>query len=270
MIVPARSRSAAAGLEAGAARAAALAVAHPQAGELLAFAEGLLRAQAGAACALLALHGVEPLAGDLAHDLERAAAPLLDVPRFAARAGPEPLAGAARARLSEDGTALRARLALIWDGGRPPVHDYLSRALLRPYAEVLRALGIDPGRGRTRGRCPFCGGAPAVGCRRGGGEGAGAARSLVCALCGLEWSFARILCPCCFEDDPGKLPAFTAAAHPTVRVEACETCRRYVKSLDLSSDARAVPEVDDLLSLALDLWADEQGFARLEPGLAGA
>ena len=31
----------------------------------------------------------------------------------------------------------------------------------------------------------------------------------------------------------------------------------------------AIPEVDDLVSLAMDLWAQEQGFARLEPGLAG-
>lgn len=31
----------------------------------------------------------------------------------------------------------------------------------------------------------------------------------------------------------------------------------------------AVPEVDDLLSMSLDLWAGSEGFTRLEPGLAG-
>jgi formate dehydrogenase maturation protein FdhE len=54
-----------------------------------------------------------------------------------------------------------------------------------------------------------------------------------------------------------------------VRVEACETCHRYVKSIDLSEDARPIPEVDDLVSLSMDLWAAEQGFTRIEPGLAG-
>jgi FdhE protein len=54
-----------------------------------------------------------------------------------------------------------------------------------------------------------------------------------------------------------------------VRIEACETCHRYVKSLDLSEDARPIPEVDDLASLSMDLWAAEQGFERIEPGLAG-
>jgi formate dehydrogenase maturation protein FdhE len=42
-----------------------------------------------------------------------------------------------------------------------------------------------------------------------------------------------------------------------------------VKSIDLTLDARPIPEVDDLLSIALDLWAGEQGFTRIEPGLAG-
>jgi formate dehydrogenase maturation protein FdhE len=42
-----------------------------------------------------------------------------------------------------------------------------------------------------------------------------------------------------------------------------------VKSLDLSQDARPLPEVDDIVSLSMDLWALEQGYSRLEPGLAG-
>jgi FdhE protein len=92
---------------------------------------------------------------------------------------------------------------------------------------------------------------------------------LGCALCGTEWMFQRILCPSCFEEDPRRLPSFSSDRHVNVRVEACETCRRYVKSLDLSLDARPIPEVDDLLSISLDLWASEEGFTRLEPGLAG-
>jgi FdhE protein len=104
---------------------------------------------------------------------------------------------------------------------------------------------------------------------RGARESEGAARSLVCGLCGLEWSFNRILCPACFENDPQKLPHFTEASHTTVRIEACETCGRYVKAIDLGKDARAVPEVDDLRSISVDLWAMEQGYARIDPGLAG-
>ena len=97
----------------------------------------------------------------------------------------------------------------------------------------------------------------------------GAHRNLACGLCGEEWRFQRILCPACFEEDARKLPSFQSEPHPSVRIEACETCRRYVKSIDLSEDARPIPEVDDLASLSMDLWAREQGYERIEPGIAG-
>jgi len=54
-----------------------------------------------------------------------------------------------------------------------------------------------------------------------------------------------------------------------VRIEACETCRRYVKSIDMTTDARPIPEIDDLLSLSMDLWAVDEGYTRIEPGMAG-
>jgi len=66
-----------------------------------------------------------------------------------------------------------------------------------------------------------------------------------------------------------KLPSFQSERYPATRIEACETCRRYVKSIDLTVDGRAIPEVDDVVSLSMDLWAAGEGFPRLEPGLAG-
>ena len=42
-----------------------------------------------------------------------------------------------------------------------------------------------------------------------------------------------------------------------------------MKSIETTLDARAVLEIDDLVSIALDLWAVEEGFTRAEPGLAG-
>ena len=97
----------------------------------------------------------------------------------------------------------------------------------------------------------------------------GARRIFGCALCGQEWQANRGRCPCCGEENPEKLPSFQEDAHPLVRIEACDTCRRYVKSIDQTLDARSIPAVDELLSLAMDLWAREAGYIRLEPGLAG-
>lgn len=251
-------------LEAHAARAEGLISTAASDAEPLRFAAGLLRGQASVADRLKD----RTLCGDLAADIGTILRPASAVLRFASEHGPSRIAEESRSRAAEDERTASERLLLYWSGDRTTAEDYLSRALLRPYAEVLRELGATPKRSRAPGRCPYCSGPPGIGRRR-GGEAQGAARSLLCALCGLEWELPRIVCSSCAEADPQKLPSFTSPSHPLVRIEACETCRRYVKFLDTTLDERIVPEVDDLLSLALDLWAVQEGFERLEPGLAG-
>ena len=216
------------------------------------------------------LHTRRALTGRLAEDLaglvEASGALLL----FAAENGPAGLADAARSRSSEPKSSLGARLLVSWGADRVTTeHDYLSRALLRPYVEVLADLGIAPDRPLRTGRCPFCGGAPWIAARRSAMDEDGASRLLGCALCGGEWAIARIRCPPCSEESPERLPSFQSDTYPAARIEACETCRRYVKSIDLTLEGRAIPEVDDLLSLGMDFWAATQGFHRVEPGLAG-
>lgn len=215
------------------------------------------------------LHAEEPLTGHLAEDAERFLdqAPLLL--RYAAESGPEALSSEARERQKDLASTSRTRLLVYWAGDLPSSEDYLSRAILRPYVEFLRSVSIAPDRVHRRGQCPFCGCAPWISARREGSLMEGAKRTLGCALCGGEWLFGRILCPSCFEEEPHKLPSFRDEKHPAIRIDACDTCHRYVKSLDLSEDARPIPEVDDLATLAMDLWAIEQGYTRIEPGLAG-
>jgi FdhE protein len=186
-----------------------------------------------------------------------------------ATAGPLELAQEARSRLGDDAQTARTRLLVYWSGDPEARSDYLSRALLKPWVEILASERRAPVRDRRAGSCPFCGGLPWISSRRTLPETHGAARSLVCALCAGNWEFARIRCASCGEADPEKLPVFHDPGNSAVRIEACETCKRYLKSIDLSVDARPIPEVDDLTSLALDLWAAEQGYERIEPGLAG-
>lgn len=256
-------------MERRAARADALAPTSTSAGDPLRFAAGLYRAQAALAGEIEALHGRRPLSGAVSRDCERFVDASRDVLRFAARSGPAALAEQAQARAEEERPVAISRLLVWWRGDRETSEDFLSRAVLRPYAEVLAALRINPDRQHRSGYCPFCGGPPWIAARRSPGNMEGAQRFLGCALCGGEWPLARIHCPSCEEEHPEKLPSFQSDAHPSVRIEACETCHRYVKSIDLTVDLRPIPEVDDLLSLAMDVWAIEQGFTRIEPGLAG-
>ena len=250
-------------------RAQALSGAHEAAREPLRFAAGLYRAQAVAAAALAAEHAARPFRGELGHDVQRLLEPARGVLRFAAECAPAPLAAEARARLAEDPARAGERLRAYWEGRAAP--DYLSRALLRPWAEVLGQAGVRLERGGEPGpaRCPRCRGGPWVASRREEPSTQGAARYLHCAQCGGEWGVSRILCPACGETDPKKLPSFQVEAYPEARIEACDGCHHYVKSIDLTLDARRLPEVDELASLALDLWAAEQGYRRIEPGLAG-
>lgn len=253
------------GLELRSARAEALAADAPAARETLLFAATLFRAQAALA------KGIESivLTGRFEDDVDRLLPLTESLLRIVADRGPDLLIEQSLARLDDDSSTARTRLSLYWTGDVSAREDYLSRAILRPYVEVLRAQGATPDRLHRPRHCPFCGGAAMVSTRRTPPDSEAGIRLLHCALCALEWNINRICCPACGEDDPYKLPVYRSDPHPAVRIEACETCRRYVKSIDLTLDARPIAEVDDLLSLSMDLWAMEEGLTRIEPGLAG-
>ena len=112
---------------------------------------------------------------------------------------------------------------------------------------------------------PACGDRPVVGVLR--EEGHGARRSLACGRCATEWAYTRLSCPGCGEHRFESLPVYTAEQFGHIRVEACDSCRRFLKTVDLTKDGLAVPLVDDLASLSLDLWARSQGYERLRPNL---
>jgi FdhE protein len=66
-----------------------------------------------------------------------------------------------------------------------------------------------------------------------------------------------------------KLPVYTAGQFEHVRVEACDSCRTYIKSVDLTRNGLAVPIVDELATVPLNIWAEEHGYTKLQPNLLG-
>jgi FdhE protein len=62
---------------------------------------------------------------------------------------------------------------------------------------------------------------------------------------------------------------FTAAEFDYVRLDACDTCHAYIKSIDLSKNGKAVPVVDELASVSLNLWAQENNYHKIQPNLFG-
>ena len=188
-----------------------------------------------------------------------------------------------------------------WTGGeeQPMVDRYIARAALGP---VLEALGPEVAASciglRDQQHCPFCGGAPQLSYFAVAGEDlAAGGRFLSCARCHASWGYPRMTCAGCGESSTSRLPIFSEegttsgergsvvrglpvgpngsngsapkAIFPHVRIEACETCRHYLLNVDLAADPAAVPVVDDLDALPLDLYARERGFSKITPNLMG-
>ena len=90
---------------------------------------------------------------------------------------------------------------------------------------------------------------------------------MICSFCLAEWQFRRILCPSCGEENNAKLPVFTAAELEHVRVECCDTCKHYLKTVDLTRNGLANPVIDEMAAVQLDLWAQEHGYSKLQLNL---
>jgi formate dehydrogenase accessory protein FdhE len=143
----------------------------------------------------------------------------------------------------------------------------LAWIFLQPYAEYLathRENTIVDGAPST---CPLCGGRPVVGVLR--SEGDGAKKSLICMLCAHEWNFRRIYCPACGEEREPQMAFYSAPEIAHVRVDVCDTCHTYLKTIDLTKTGLAVPVVDELATIPLDLWAREHGYQKLQINLLG-
>jgi FdhE protein len=184
--------------------------------------------------------------------------------------GPAPLAAGAREIGARSDDERRDLLNAFWDrfgGADLPAgpEQFFARAFLQPYAEFVRLRSDLRWEGYQQSLCPFCGRTPGVGVLRPLGDGG--QRSLVCSFCQAEWEFRRIVCAGCSEEDHRKLPVYTADELPHVRVECCDTCRRYLKTVDLTKNGLAEPVVDEIAAVPLDLWAQERGYAKLQPNL---
>ena len=114
--------------------------------------------------------------------------------------------------------------------------------------------------------CPVCGGPPqaSVIAEASGEFMAGSPRSLVCGRCANWWSFPRVTCVGCGEQDPRRIETYFDEDRPWARVDTCTTCGAYVKTFDLRAPGSVdvVPLVDDVATLSLDIWARDRGLTR--------
>lgn len=135
------------------------------------------------------------------------------------------------------------------------------------FARVLRRQDPEPARVVETGVCPRCGDLPQSACLR--PEGHGTAFFLVCSQCRNEWQFPRAHCPACGETDAERIAYYTAEGLPHIQTRVCESCSRYLHVVHLEKEPGAIPDVDEVAALTMDVWAWEQGWEKIRPNLIG-
>jgi hypothetical protein len=249
-------------------RAAELRRLHPHAEELLALYEALVEPQRAA---YEAAERERPGPDELPAYVAGAALP--GILGATLRAGPDKLRSAALGRFHD--ADLPDLISRWLSGGELPATDrFLARAATAPVLEALpglaraaRRLPMEP----AAHHCPNCGGPPQLAYFGVAGEAlVTAPRYLLCSICSQGWEYPRMVCAGCGSNDSAKLPIFADSDRfPNVRGDACEVCRRYLLTVDLPKDPGAIPVVDELAALPLDLFIRERGFTKITSNLMG-
>ena len=237
--------------------------------EILTFYAKVLRSQKEVDEFLRSRSGWLP-SGSLAADLPLVRECVAVVLRTVEANGPPSLADEARGLMSAP-RAVDEMLLEYWNS--PSDTQFFAKVILQPYMRWLAMSGghpFDREFENSERRCPFCGGMPQVSflkIKEATSESGN--RDLVCATCTINWSYRRVACAYCGEEQPTKLGYFHTPEYDHIRIEACDTCKRYIKGVDLARLGFAVPLVDEVAAAALDVWSHEHGYTKIELNLAG-
>ncbi len=109
-----------------------------------------------------------------------------------------------------------------------------------------------------KGYCPICGSLPHFSELKGEGQ-----RYLICSFCGFEWQSERLKCPYCENSDFNKLHYFYIEGIEAHRVDLCDNCNQYIKTVDsrkLNYDPDLI--LEDIITMHFDILASEKGFKR--------
>jgi FdhE protein len=251
-------------------RAEQLAARNDASNELLTFYAELLRAQKEIYEFLRSRQGWLP-SGNLEADLPTVRVMLPGLLRTVEASGPAALIEEAQMLRQADDEEVDRLLLEQWRA--PSDFQFFPKAFLQPYARWLAESGgraVDRDLEKGENRCPFCNGMPQVSLlqtKEVSAESGG--RDLVCATCLTAWPFRRVVCAHCGEERPASLGYFHTPEYDHVRIEACDTCKHYIKGVDLTRLGLAVPLVDEIAAAPLDVWAHEHGYTKIELNLVG-
>ena len=161
--------------------------------------------------------------------------------------------------------------AYLADGELSDADRFIARAAVAPILEACPDLGASLRSVDDERRCPACGGLPQLAVFTDTGESlVTGQRRLVCSRCATEWQYARMTCVSCRETEGAKMPVLADEGQiGHLRVDACDTCRAYLVTVDLRKEPNAVPLVDEIAALPLDMLAADHGYTKISPNVMG-
>ena len=109
--------------------------------------------------------------------------------------------------------------------------------------------------------CPICGSLPSLSLLK---EEVGK-RYLLCSFCGYQWRIDRLTCPFCGNKEQESIQYFFAEGEEPYRIELCDKCRQYIKTIDYRTLEESDPVLEDLATLHLDILASQKGYKRPIP-----
>lgn len=149
-----------------------------------------------------------------------------------------------------------------------PYHeDELSGILFllgRPYFLQLNK-SCKPGEmAWNEGRCVVCHSTPSIAFLDAEGR-----RRLHCSFCGTAGHFRRMGCPVCLGTDTDKINIITLEGEDGFRIDTCDACGSYWKTLTGGVLNEMLPDLADLVSMPLDIIAQGKGYRRHSPNPIG-
>jgi FdhE protein len=85
---------------------------------------------------------------------------------------------------------------------------------------------------------------------------------LPCSYCGYQWRIERLFCQFCNNKEQEFLHYFYAEGEEAYRIDPCEKCHQYIKTIDLRKIEVIDPILKDLATLHLDILASQKGYKR--------
>jgi len=134
----------------------------------------------------------------------------------------------------------------------------------RPFSLGMRRLLPLDDPFYQQGRCPVCNSIPSIASIEEDGK-----RRLYCSFCGTSGHYSRIGCPACLNEDTSTMNIITIEGEEGFRINTCDACGSYLKTVDAGLLNDLSVDLADLISLPLDIIAQRKGFKRRSPNPIG-